>query len=256
MIQCPKCGSPVITPETTRFCAVCNHPFLTHEPSVTIPVVSPVEIPWEEVERLGLTPSLLSTLRESLFSPADFFGRLAFSQNSFMAWLYAMILGSIGSICTFIWANLLFTPLLAMFPGLDHYSGRSAFSIAGLAATPLIITFKLIFSAVYFQVLLFLTRSRRHGIATTFRVVCYTQGTAILDCVPLIGTIIAPLWSLYLLSIGLSKTHAISMKRSVLIVILPVVLLLGGVSLIALAVFGAGMLFQDSFKDLLNLIRY
>jgi hypothetical protein len=139
---------------------------------------------------------------------------------------------------------------------LDQYTGKSAISVAGLVATPLIITAKLFLTTFYFHVLLFLMRSNRQNTSATFRIVCYTQSTAILDCIPLLGPILSPLWSLYLLAIGLSKVHAISVRRAIIIIFLPLVFIVGAGALLVLTLFGASMVFQDVFKDLLNLIRY
>ena len=253
---CPKCASPVLSPESAKFCALCNHPLLSDSHGANEAPPPLVGIPWEHVERRGVVKALIATLRKSLLDPQAFFGELSSSRNSYMAWLYALLLGSIGALFNFLWTYYLITPLLALLPGLDEYTGQNTVSIAGLIMTPVIISFKLVFAAFYFQVLLFLTRSNRQNTWATFRILSYTQSTAILDCIPLIGSVVAPLWSMYLLAIGLHKIHGISMAKAFMIILLPIVLLTGALLFIVLLIFGASLAAHDIAKDFFNLIRF
>jgi hypothetical protein len=198
--------------------------------------------------------AFIKTLRHCLLNPRDFFEKPSMDHASRRAWLYALIVGSIGSIFSFIWASALIRPLLASFPVLDDFGVNKAISTASLIFTPLIITLKVVFSALYFQFLLFLTRSARQNTSATFRIVCYAQSTAIFELIPVFGSIISPLWSLYLLAVGFNKIHKISMFRAYLIILLPLMFLLAAV--LALAVFfSAGILFHDVLKGSLPLFR-
>jgi hypothetical protein len=255
-MKCPKCDSEIVNPEITRFCAVCNYPFIgggvLHEKSN----VDEKTVCWEQIEKKGFVTSLLSTIRESLLSPSLFFDCLKSSTNTFMALLYALVVSSIGSVFSFLWSYFFITPLLAFVPGLEDYTGRNELSLTGLVFSPFIMIVKLAFAAVYFQILLLITGSRPQNIKATFRILCYAESASIIECIPILGSIMSPFWSLYLIAVGFSKVHGISMIRSIAIILLPVLiigaLLLAGIFMLV----GTGMFFQDVFKDLLQMIRY
>lgn len=251
MIVCPACQSPVISPETARFCTVCNRPFLNQEELAHAPYI----IAWEELEKSGIVSALVSTLKKCLLDPYVFFDALSSSNNTSKAWLYALIVGSIGSIFSFIWTYLLISPLLDFIPWLDDRSAKSAISAAGLISTPLIVTVKAVSAALYFHCLLYLTRSKKQNIAATFRIVCYSQSTAIFDLVPVFGGLISPLWSIYLLTVGFNRVHKTSMFKALMIILLPLVFLMVSVVFLVL-VFGAGLLIHEFFKDSLSFFRY
>jgi hypothetical protein len=254
MAKCPKCGN-VQTHANSRFCAVCYYPLFDSEETTRQKAAMLQGVPWENINRLGLWSALLLTLKKCLTAPAAFFTDLAASRNSSMAWLFALIIGSIGSIFNFLWVYFLLAPLLDWVPGLDAYTGKNLLSTGQLLCAPLIITAKLLLFACYFHLLLFFTRSNRQNMAATFRIVCYIQSTAIFNCIPLIGSVISVTWSLYLLSIGFNKIHKTSMLRSwMIILLLPVVLSIFA-GLVAGLMFGTGMIILDSLKDSFELIR-
>jgi hypothetical protein len=140
-------------------------------------------------------------------------------------------------------------------PGLEGLAGKHLLSTGQLIFSPLIITGKLLFFTCYFHLLLSITHGKRQNIAATFRLTCYAQSAAIFDCIPVIGSAISLTWMLYLLSIGFTKIHKISMLRSwMIILLLPVVFsILFGV--VAALVLGTGLVMLDSLKDFLPFIR-
>ena len=250
MMLCPKCASPVPSPETARFCAVCNAPF----PSGLELSRAPEKVAWEELETRGVVTAFVKTLRRCLMDPIGFFSALSKSGGSRSAWLYALLVGSIGSMFGFVWTYALIRPLLAYFPMLDDFGFDSAVSTASLIFTPLIVSAKVGFFALYFQFLLFLTHRDRRGISATFKVVCYSQSAAIFNLIPVFGSIISPFWTLYLLARGFNKTHTMSMAKAFSIILLP---LIAGIVVIVLLVtlISAGFLFHDVLKDSLSLFR-
>lgn len=247
MFVCPKCGSPVTAPESTRFCNVCNYVFLN------APAAQPIaagntggrtrHIAWEDVQVMGVFNALAETLRKSLLDPHTFFCRLANSNNTTMAWLYALLLGSIGSLISFIWTMALITPIMKHIPGLQDYAGSTAITTISLLLAPAIVTLKLVFATLYFHGLVFLTRTNKQPMAATFRVICYTQSTAIFELIPVFGGIISPLWSLYLLAVGFNKIHKLSVFKALLLILLPLILITGicAVGLVLLLAAGFAM---------------
>jgi hypothetical protein len=254
MTKCPKCGNNR-SPDNSRYCSICYYPLFHQDETDRQNAVTLQGVPWDNINRLGLWKALLSTIKKCLTVPSSFFSDLAASRRSTMAWLFALIIGSIGAVFNSVWSYFLISPLLDLVPGLDSFTGKNLLSTGQLIFSPLIITGKLLFITGYFHLLLSITHSNRQNIAATFRIACYAQSAAIFDCIPAIGSAISLTWSLYLLSIGFTKVHKISMLRSwMVILLLPVVFsILFGV--FAAFLLGTGIIMLDSVKGFLPFIR-
>jgi hypothetical protein len=202
-----------------------------------------METPWESAGKLGIARAIFQTLRECLFSPFTFFGTLSFTHNphTAMSFIYALVIGSAGSILGFFWTYLFLSNLTATAPWLAVFSGSASTTGASLIFMPLLITLKLILLSVYFQTLLFLTQTKRQSIVSTFSIVCYAESTAVFNCIPMIGSIVSFIWSLFLLAGGLSRVHRMSRTRVLAIILLPLpaVAILGILALALVMVAGA-----------------
>jgi len=254
MAQCSKCGNNQ-SPLHSQFCSVCGHPLFNTEETIYSSATQRQGVPWEHIDRFGLWGAIAITLKKCLTAPASFFSDLAASRNSYMAWVFALIIGSIGSIFSFLWTIFLISPLFDLVPSLDAYTGKNMLTTAQLVFAPLIITMKLIFLSCYFHFLLFCTRSSRKDFSATFRILFYTQCASIFECIPVIGSFISLALSLYLLVIGFHKIHGISMLRAWMIIILLPVVLSIVVGVVAALIFGTGLVLIDTLKDSLQLIR-
>jgi hypothetical protein len=254
MTKCPKCGNNR-SPDNSRYCSLCFFPLLEQDGTDRERAAALQGVPWENIERLGLFPALFSTLKKCLTVPASFFSDLAPSRRTAMAWLFALIIGCIGSLFNFVWSYFLLSTLLNMVPGLEGYTGRSLLTTGQLILAPFIITGKILFITCYFHLLLSMTRSSSQNIAATFRIACYAQSASIFDCIPVIGSVISLTWSLYLLSIGFNKIHKISMLRSWMIILLLPVVLSIVFGALAAVLLGTGLVMFDSFKDYLQILR-
>jgi hypothetical protein len=242
MPDCPKCGT-AISSSSSDFCTLCGHPLPSSGQQVPSALFNKA-IPWESVETLGITHALWATLRECLFSPSTFFAKVSHPHNTGMAFVYALILGSAGSIVGFLWTYLFLSWLPDSVPWFAGFSDSSSTSGASLILMPLLIAAKIVFAAVYFQILLTLTRSKKQGIKSTLGVVCYAESATILNLIPLVGSIVSVALSLYLLAVGISSVHRMSTTKAVVIILLPL-LILGIFGILTLAVLiGFGALFN------------
>jgi hypothetical protein len=239
MQSCQKCGAAAPSPDA-GFCGLCGSPLFSQDPG------EPAAIPWETAGKTGIIRALLSTLRECLFSPLVFFTKVSGPHNTFLSFVYALILGSIGSVIGYFWTNSLLSALIANIPWLDGLSADTTSSAAGLILIPLLTAIKVLFATVYFQTLLTLTRTSRQGIKATLGIVCYAESTAVFNLIPLIGSVVAVCWSLYLLAVGFNRVHRMSTFKALVIILLPL-LILGFFGILALAlVAGAASLISGS----------
>jgi hypothetical protein len=190
-------------------------------------------IPWESVSSLGIGRALLATLKECLFTPFAFFAKVALSHSPAMSFVYALILGSVGSLIGFLWTWLFLSRFQTSFPWLESISSASV-SATGLVFMPLLTSIKIVFASVYFQTLLTLTGAKRKGISSTLGIVCYSESSALLNVIPLVGGVAALVWSLFLLSAGISRVHQMSMVKALVIIFLPL-LIVGFIGILAVA---------------------
>jgi hypothetical protein len=244
MSQCPKCGT-LLPDDTASFCPLCNHPLLAGDGQAA----SETRVPWESVERLGVTGALVQTIRECLFRPYLFYGKIGRASSTKMAFVYALILGSLGGLVSAAWSYLFSDSLFYWLPWLENSISTSAYSATTLMLLPLITALQLGVTTLYFHVLLFLLRSKRQGIKATFLIICYAESTAVLNLVPLVGSVLSMAWSVLLVTAGISRVHRMSSVKAFLIILLPL-LILGFMFILAVAaLIGAGHLFQGLFKE-------
>jgi hypothetical protein len=216
------------------FCGLCGTPLLSQQFREQQAAATLSEgIPWESVSSLGVGRALLRTLQECLFTPFAFFRKFALPHSPAMSFVYALILGSVGSTIGFLWTWLFLSRFQTSFPWLESISSASM-SATSLVFMPLLTSIKIGFATVYFQTLLTLTGSKRKGISSTFSIVCYSESTALLNLIPLVGGIVALAWSLFLLSAGISRVHTMSTVKALVIIFLPL-LIAGFIGILAVA---------------------
>jgi hypothetical protein len=166
-----------------------------------------------------------------------------------MAFVYALILGSIGSLLGFFWTYFfLDSGLLSSLSWLDKLTDGKEYSASVLILMPFIITIKELFLTLYFHTLIFLSRAKRRNIKSTFMAVCYTESAAILNLIPVAGSLLSPVLSLFILAAAFTKIHRMSTLKAVVIILLPL-FILGFLLTIALAgAIGAGVFVNGFLK--------
>ena len=182
--------------------------------------------PWEDQERLGLFGALIATARDTLITPADFFSRLPIRGGFLSPLLYALIMGTLGAMIGSIWGFVFDNPLLIQ-------AARSAnLTILVGVFIPIVVLVAIIVSAALLHGSLFLLGGAREDFEATFRVVCYSEVTQLLNIVPVIGSVVGLIWRVYLLTVGLREVHRISTGKAFMGVLLPFVVTCAFVSLL------------------------
>jgi hypothetical protein len=202
------------------------------------------------VQELGVGPALLRTLRECLLGPYSFFTRVAVSRNAGMAFVYALILGSIGSVLGFIWTYFfLGSEAFSSPPWLENFTGGKAYSAAALILMPFIIAIKELFLTLYFHTLVVLSRAKRRDIKSTFMAVCYAESAAILNLIPFAGSLLSPILSLFILAAAFSRIHRMSTFKAMVIILLPLFILVFLFIIAVAAAIGAGFFVNGFLKE-------
>jgi hypothetical protein len=261
---CPECGSEV--KDDHKFCHHCGAP-LPEEQAVpgggtgeeAIAVAAPVsggreKTPWEDRETRGFFGGLFRTLADALFHPSEFFRKMPVTGGLTDPLLYALIVGMIGLLFSYLWQIVTHGTMQGMIPGVYGSSGHSLAQGAGLALlaffSPFLIIIGLFVSAAVLHVCLMMVKGARAGFEATFRVASYGYSAYIFMVIPFCGGLLGAVWAIVLSIIGLREAHETTGGKAAFAVFLPVIACCGLVLFVATLIMGAAAL---SFGTLMQM---
>ncbi len=202
-------------------------------------------LPWE---RNKGDAKLSRTAKMVLLNPSDAFSRMRCTGGLGSPMGYLCLTMAIAIAAIFGWA------LVGMFAGLglglasaENVDGeRLAAAIGGSLVTILIsavisigiaipgVILNSFIQAGVLHVILMMLGGARRGFETTYRVVCFSLGSSVLIYViPCVSYVVAPIFMLIALIVGLSRAHEISGGKAALaifapvLIVLPIMVLLG-----------------------------
>jgi hypothetical protein len=233
---CPHCGAPFDQP------AEINQPITSPDSGAQsnniAPIIQPVPsyIPWEDKANLGFFGALFETWKQSCFEPGKFFEKMPPKGGIGNPLIYGLIMGFIGFVFQMTYSQIFynlfdFTKWMpSMYHGYDSeildFSRRfqSYYSILSIFAFPFVVTAGFFIWSGIIHLELTIFGWKKHEYESSFRIVTYSEGPAFFRLVPFIGDIVAPIWQLVLVMIGISKVHKISGGKAALVVLLPALL--------------------------------
>jgi hypothetical protein len=197
-------------------------------------------LPWDERQTKGLFNAFIETLQMVLSRPVAAFTAMKREGGLGEPLLYATIGGTFGVVFAVV-----YNFVLRSFSSLGDRHGALAHLLGGLGwiviliLAPVFVVIGTFISSAILHVCLMIVGGSKQTFETTFRVVCFAEGSASpLLVIPFCGGLIAGIWKIVLYCIGLARAHETDTGRAVLAVVLPVVVCCGGVLLIAM-MFGA-----------------
>jgi hypothetical protein len=187
--------------------------------------------------------SFVRTVVAVVTQPVPFFRGIARQGNFVNPLVFALICALISALLSGI-IGLIFAPL---FAGPGDTGEAFAGGIVGLVVTlilsPILTTIGLIIAAGIFHLLvLIFVRPSNMGFEATFRVASYTQVTQLISWIPIVGSIVAAVWSIVLLIFGIREVHSTTTGKAAAIVLIPVAVIFV-LALIIVALVGAALFF-------------
>lgn len=223
-IACPHCGftTEIPTdriPEKARLaaCPRCRNRFPL--PAMRRPS------PWEDRGRIGLWPGIYRSFLGVLLSPVSFFRGLAPQGGLREPLALGLLFGSLGAMLSLFWDFVL--GALGVGGGLNVLASRNSIALLFpllMVLSPILVGVALFVMSGLVHVLLRAVRDGRHGFEGTFRVVAHGQATQLFGAVPLLGGLIASLWFVVVLIVGLREIHETTYTRVALAFLLVTVL--------------------------------
>jgi hypothetical protein len=241
-MRCSRCGIESDKYALNGNCPVCGFIGTTGDSSFA---TGSDIAPWE-TKTVDYSPlrALVLTFRNSFLSHRRFFSKIAGNPVLMPALFYGMAFGSIGTCAHLFWNNFPSLSLNALFlnsASMDNF--RESVSPTNLIATPIVLLVSLFLSAFYIQILLLVTGSGKKSFRFTFKTVCYAGGAMVFELLPVIGPLLSFLSITYLAISGIHIVHEISLRRTLMVLLLPLFLLAFAAAIIgAIALFVSGQL--------------
>lgn len=196
-------------------------------------------IPWDARDRIGLAQAFVETARQVLAAPTSFFRAMPVTGGVGSPLLFAVVAGWIGlaaaAFYQAIWVSIVGPTTLPFGLDREELGGALAFmeSWVGLVSQVVFggvwVVVSVFLAAGIIHLMLLLLGGARRGFEATFRVVCFSQATALLFVVPLFLVpfcgLALVLWCLVLYVIGLAAAHQIGHGQALAAVLLPLVAL-------------------------------
>jgi hypothetical protein len=186
--------------------------------------------------------SFVDTVRAVVLDPVGFFRGIARRGDFVNPLIFAVICALISAVLGGL-INLLLSPLFAS-PGDtgEALAGGVVGFVGNLILAPIFVVIVLFIGAAITHLLvMLLVRPQNAGFEATFRVGTYSQVTQLVSWIPIIGVIIAVVWTAILSIFGIREVHSTTTGKAALVVLIPVavillLVILLGVALIALFV--------------------
>src|SRR5437762_4772256 len=215
-------------------------PLATGAASISRPASPGSGLTWDERQTKGLLNALIETLQMVLSRPVAAFTAMKREGGLGEPLLYAIIGGTFGGVfaLTYNFALRSFTPFGDRHNALAHLFGGLSW-IFLLVLTPLFVVIGVFVASAILHVCLMIVGGAKQSFETTFRVVCFAEGSVSpLLVIPFCGGLIVGIWKVILYCIGLARAHETDTGRAVIAVLLPLIICCGAVLLIAM-MFGA-----------------
>jgi hypothetical protein len=208
--------------------------------SAAQPPVPRSGLPWDERQTKGLLNAFIETLQIVLTRPVAAFTAMKRAGGLGEPLLYAVIGGTFGAVFAITYNFVLrsFTPFADRHDALPHlFAGLGWIFL--LVLTPLFVVIGMFVASAILHVCLMIVGGAKQSFETTFRVVCFAEGSASpLLVIPFCGGLISGIWKIILYCIGLARAHETDTGRAVIAVLLPLIVCCGGLLVIAM-MFGA-----------------
>jgi hypothetical protein len=204
--------------------ALPEPPELDPEPPPLLETAEPAGLPWEHRAEIGFFPAFIQTARWVLFDPTAAFSQM-FTQGSLLGpGLYNLLGGWFGLVISCLYAVIVTRAVPDVPPPSTSVSNLFYISPAKavtelqfviLMGPVLVTTFALVASLII-HLCLMLVGGANKSFHVTFRVICFSYGSAqLLQIIPVLGGVALPVWLILCCIFGLAAAHRTSPGRSV-----------------------------------------
>jgi hypothetical protein len=200
-------------------------------------------LPWEHREQIGFGKAWFDTVSLLITKPSDAFTMMRPEGGFGGPLVFGLIGGCAGGII-----SLLFQGAFQSIPGFGQSNAFDAFGVGiwtiiviYAVLMPLFVTVGLFINAALLHLCLMMLGGANRSFETTFRVACFTAGSAnLFAMIPICGGIIAMVYHIVLECIGLSRAHPTTTGKALLAIFLPMIVCCGVIVLLIVLAGGLG----------------
>lgn len=189
--------------------------------------------PWEDYPTLGWWKAYTDTLKESLFSPTAFYSKVPADGGLKEPLLYAVISMATVIVLSQVWSSLL-------GKGSGGFTAGLGILLLTIVLAPIGAAIMLFIASGITHLCLTLVGGASENFETTFRVVAYSQGTALLGVIPIVGSLAGTIWNICIVTVGLRELHGATTGQAVAAILLPYVICCGGAGLLLFLALAGG----------------
>jgi hypothetical protein len=172
--------------------------------------------------------SFISTVQRVVLQPVDFFRGILRRGDFLNPLIFAIICAVISAVIGGI-IGLLFS----VATGQQGFGGAILGFLGSVIGAPIgaaIVLF--IWSGLLHLLVMLLVKPSNAGFEATFRVNSYTSTVQLVSWIPIIGWLIALVWGIVLSILGIREVHSTTTGTAALVVLIPAVVVFGGLALI------------------------
>jgi hypothetical protein len=201
-------------------------------------------VPWERRGEIGTVPAFLQTVKAALLRPQECLGPPPGGPEIGSPLLFAVVCHTLGVVFAILW-QLVSMLLMMRVGGLGAGVGEmGVFGVLGLLAGPLSALYWVFLWGGVVHLFLMMFGAARGGFVATARVQGYASASALWNAVPLVGWMMAVVWSIVVQILGLASAHETGAGRTAAAVLAPF-------AVCCLVAFGFAALMAVGFSSLL-----
>lgn len=195
-------------------------------------------VPWERRKELGFFTGLFETIRGVMLEPGRTFRGMNPAGGLGAPLFFFVIMGTVtGSVA------VLYQTVFTSLQGGGEEGAVAALAVSSVTVgltimlLPIFLVLGAFVSSALMHLGLMILGGARRPFEATFRVACYAGGsTSVLQLLPGCGGLIATIWNLVALIIGIAEVHGISKGKAAVAILLPSLVCCGLVIAMVIAV--------------------
>ena len=182
-----------------------------------------------ETQPLG-PESFFDTAKMFITAPEQAWARTRETGDYMRPLLFALIVAWVGAIFNAVWGSMFGAGLMKMIPPqYQRYAmmGGGRGVIVTIVLAPLFIACGLFIGTAIFHVSFMIVgalKGSRSQFEGTFRAVSYSSIAHIAYVIPFVGGLVALVWRIYLMMVGVQQLHKTTQAKALLGIILPMIL--------------------------------
>ncbi len=206
-------------------------------------------LPWEDRQNLGFVQALVDSVKLFVTAPQEAFRRMRENGDYMSPLLWVVIIGVVVGLFSFL-SSLAFSggnPFAGLPDDLQEQLGpltamaSGGVGIGAIIMTPIMAIIGMFIWAGILHLCLLAVGAlggSQAGFEGTFRAASYSYIGALPSIVPIVGGLVALVWTVFLLVVGISTVHRTTQGKAVIAILIPLALccvcaIAGGAAMVA-----------------------